>query len=59
MIHWNAKITEAARRVVPPLTKFIHKGEMGRIGILGGSEEYTGAPYYAAKAALMLGRPFS
>ena len=25
----------------------MHKGEAGRIGIVGGSFEYTGAPYYA------------
>ena len=32
---------------------------MGRVGILGGSEEYTGAPYYAGKSALMLGADLS
>ena len=30
-----------------------------RIGVLGGSLEYTGAPFYAAKAALLLGADLS
>ena len=31
------------------------KGESGRIGILGGCFQYTGAPYYAAISALYSG----
>ena len=30
----------------------LRKGNNGRICIIGGSEEYTGAPYYASMAAL-------
>lgn len=40
---------------VPQLTSKAHKGEAGRIGIIGGSLEYTGAPYYAGIAALKVG----
>jgi ATP-dependent NAD(P)H-hydrate dehydratase len=38
-----------------PLSSKSHKGSSGRIGILGGSERYTGAPYYAGMAALHVG----
>ena len=38
-----------------PLSKDNHKGSSGRIGVLGGSERYTGAPYYAGMAALHVG----
>ncbi len=31
------------------------KGDYGRIAIVGGSKEFTGAPYLAAKAALTIG----
>lgn len=41
--------------LVPKLTNGMHKGEAGRIGIIGGSLEYTGAPYYAGIAALKVG----
>lgn len=37
-----------ARDVVPSLSNHHHKGQAGRVGIVGGSLEYTGAPYYAA-----------
>lgn len=33
----------------------MHKGQAGRIGIIGGSLEYTGAPFYAGMAALKVG----
>eukprot|EP01114_Cavostelium_apophysatum_P019025 TRINITY_DN6001_c0_g1_i2.p1 TRINITY_DN6001_c0_g1~~TRINITY_DN6001_c0_g1_i2.p1 ORF type:complete len:318 (+),score=55.36 TRINITY_DN6001_c0_g1_i2:91-1044(+) len=33
----------------------LHKGQSGKIGVLGGSFEYTGAPYYAAISALKTG----
>ena len=41
--------------LIPKLTSTSHKGSHGRIGIFGGSEKYTGAPYYAASAALNCG----
>ena len=42
----------AIRRLIPPLTYSARKGQMGRIGILGGSADYTGAPYYASLSSL-------
>ena len=47
--------THIVRHYIPPLTSTSHKGSSGRIGILGGSERYTGAPYYAAMASLKVG----
>lgn len=44
-----------ARRFVLPLNDRMHKGQAGRIGIVGGSFEYSGAPYFAAMAALRVG----
>jgi len=38
-----------------PLTPEAHKGSSGRVGVLGGSQRYTGAPYYAGMAALHVG----
>jgi len=37
------------------LSPALHKGTCGRIGILGGSPAYTGAPYYAGISALKFG----
>ena len=44
-----------ATRLFPPLTAAAHKGSHGRVAILGGSEKYAGAPYYAAQSALHCG----
>lgn len=39
------------------------KGQLGRIAVIGGSEDYTGAPYFSAMASAKLGcdmvRPFA
>ncbi|KAI8850447.1 Ribokinase-like protein [Chytridium lagenaria] len=43
------------RSLAPPLSYELHKGQAGRILIIGGSEEYTGAPFYAGMSALKMG----
>ena len=43
------------KRLIPPLTNTARKGQMGRIGILGGSQDFTGAPFYAGMASLKVG----
>lgn len=44
-----------AKKLPPPLTTDKYKGQDGRIGIFGGSLEYTGAPYFSAIASLKVG----
>ncbi|XP_050048787.1 ATP-dependent (S)-NAD(P)H-hydrate dehydratase [Dermacentor andersoni] len=41
--------------IIPPLDSKRHKGQAGRIAILGGSPDYTGAPYFSGMAALRTG----
>ncbi|RWS31144.1 ATP-dependent (S)-NAD(P)H-hydrate dehydratase-like protein [Leptotrombidium deliense] len=41
--------------IIPELSFDAHKGTNGRIAVIGGSREYTGAPYFAAYSALRLG----
>ena len=41
--------------VAPPLDGLSKKGDAGRVGVLGGSKDYTGAPYYAGKSAVLVG----
>ena len=41
---------------VPSLSTHIaHKGQHGRVVVVGGSESYTGAPYFAAQSSLLFG----
>ncbi|XP_004577672.4 ATP-dependent (S)-NAD(P)H-hydrate dehydratase isoform X1 [Ochotona princeps] len=47
------------RSIVPPLAAGKHKGQDGRIGVVGGCQEYTGAPYFAAISALKVGADLS
>ena len=51
----DANVRNLLKLAVPPLTSDSHKGQMGRIGIIGGSPDYTGAPYYAAQSSLKFG----
>ncbi|CAK7271014.1 hypothetical protein SEPCBS119000_004382 [Sporothrix epigloea] len=49
------EILARARQLVPPMLSSFHKGQLGRIGVIGGSENYTGAPYFSAMASARLG----
>lgn len=51
----NHDLLQRARAAVPSLNANRHKGQAGIIGVVGGSMEYTGAPYYAAISALKTG----
>lgn len=47
-----------ARRLsslLPQLSTKNRKGDNGRIGVIGGSFEFTGAPYFTAMSALKTG----
>lgn len=50
---------QLVKNIIPPLTTKKHKGQNGRIGIVGGCQEYTGAPYFAAISALKAGADLS
>uniref|UniRef100_A0A673UKE9 ATP-dependent (S)-NAD(P)H-hydrate dehydratase n=1 Tax=Suricata suricatta TaxID=37032 RepID=A0A673UKE9_SURSU len=50
---------QLVRSLVPPLSAQKHKGQDGRIGVVGGCQEYTGAPYFAAISALKVGADLS
>lgn len=43
------------QRMIPPMLDKFHKGQLGRIAVIGGSEDYTGAPYFSAMASARLG----
>ncbi|KAI7303194.1 ATP-dependent (S)-NAD(P)H-hydrate, partial [Hortaea werneckii] len=42
-------------KMVPPMLEKFHKGQLGRVAVIGGSEDYTGAPYFSAAASAKLG----
>ena len=52
---WKDHHQEILPQCILPLDQYSYKGSSGRIVIIGGSDLYTGAPYYAATAALQTG----
>ncbi|KAK8957052.1 ATP-dependent (S)-NAD(P)H-hydrate dehydratase [Platanthera zijinensis] len=47
------------RKITPKLDPSHHKGQAGKIAVIGGCREYTGAPYFAAVSALKIGADLS
>ncbi|KAK3099405.1 hypothetical protein FSP39_003890 [Pinctada imbricata] len=52
-------VLDMVKSIIPELTTDLHKGMMGRVVVVGGCKEYTGAPYYAAISSLKLGADLS
>ncbi|KAK4784686.1 hypothetical protein SAY86_019054 [Trapa natans] len=47
------------KAITPALESSKHKGQAGKIAVVGGCREYTGAPYFAAISALKIGADLS
>ncbi|GMY27511.1 ATP-dependent (S)-NAD(P)H-hydrate dehydratase [Fagus crenata] len=45
--------------ITPTFDPSKHKGQAGKIAVIGGCREYTGAPYFAAISALKIGADLS
>ncbi|KAJ7782004.1 Ribokinase-like protein [Mycena maculata] len=52
-------ILTQVKQLIPPLDGSLHKGQSGRVGVLGGALDYTGAPFFAAITALRFGADLS
>ncbi|KAL1874732.1 hypothetical protein VTK73DRAFT_260 [Phialemonium thermophilum] len=49
------EILSCVRQLIPPMLDKFHKGQLGRVAVIGGSDDYTGAPYFSAMASARLG----
>ncbi|KAH0459981.1 hypothetical protein IEQ34_010644 [Dendrobium chrysotoxum] len=47
------------RKITPKLDPSLYKGQAGKVAVIGGCREYTGAPYFAAISALKIGADLS
>ncbi|QLG70544.1 hypothetical protein HG535_0A04850 [Zygotorulaspora mrakii] len=45
----------ARQKCIPPLSPKFHKGQSGRVCVIGGCEDYTGAPFFSANACALMG----
>ncbi|XP_029652790.1 ATP-dependent (S)-NAD(P)H-hydrate dehydratase-like [Octopus sinensis] len=57
--HHDKELISMVKFIVPTLSYGLHKGQCGRIAVVGGCQEYTGAPYFAAISALKVGADLS
>ncbi|GAA6064742.1 hypothetical protein JCM10212_005321, partial [Sporobolomyces blumeae] len=55
----HAKTIARCKKLIPPLSPELHKGQAGRVGVIGGSKDYSGAPYFASMTALRMGADLS
>ncbi|POY72196.1 hypothetical protein BMF94_4772 [Rhodotorula taiwanensis] len=51
----HAKTISRCKRLIPPLSPDLHKGQAGRVGVVGGSKDYSGAPYFSSMTTLRMG----
>lgn len=51
----ESQVAAKTKQLAPPLTNDRHKGQAGRIGVFGGSLEFTGAPYFSSISSLKVG----
>lgn len=47
------------KAITPSLDPSKHKGQAGKVAVIGGCREYTGAPYFSAISALKIGADLS
>ncbi|KAH9951146.1 Ribokinase-like protein [Amylocystis lapponica] len=52
-------ILDQVKQLIPPLNGSLHKGQSGRVAVLGGALDYTGAPFFASISALRIGADLS
>ncbi|KAI4369617.1 hypothetical protein MLD38_018040 [Melastoma candidum] len=55
----NVYAANVLRAITPSLDPSKYKGQAGKIAVVGGCREYTGAPYFAAISALKIGADLS
>jgi len=55
----TVQLLRRLRSTFPDLSQRNKKGENGRVAVVGGSFEFTGAPYYSAISALKVGGDLS
>ncbi|KAH9823508.1 Ribokinase-like protein [Melampsora americana] len=46
-------------QIIPSLDGSLHKGQSGRVGIVGGSRDYTGAPFYSTDLSHVICEPIA
>ncbi|ORX35741.1 putative cytoplasm protein [Kockovaella imperatae] len=51
----HAHLMSLVGKMIPPVSGKLHKGQAGRVGVLGGSGDYSGAPFFSSMGAMRFG----
>lgn len=49
------ELVNLSKSIVQPLLTHYYKGQSGKIAVIGGCEDYTGAPFFAGHSAALIG----
>lgn len=55
----HEELFKLARNIVQPLRSSFYKGQAGKVAVFGGCQDYTGAPFFAAHSAALIGADLS
>ncbi|KAG5419829.1 hypothetical protein I9W82_001709 [Candida metapsilosis] len=55
----HKELISLSRQLIQPLLPNFHKGQAGRVCIIGGNEDYTGAPFFSSHSAALAGADLS
>lgn len=53
------ELLSLSKSIVQPLLSHYYKGQSGKIAVIGGCEDYTGAPFFACHSAALIGSDLS
>ncbi|KAK6458189.1 Ribokinase-like protein [Scheffersomyces xylosifermentans] len=49
------ELLQLSKQIIQPLLPSFHKGQAGKITVIGGCEDYTGAPFFACHSSALIG----
>ncbi|KAG2732134.1 hypothetical protein G9P44_004551 [Scheffersomyces stipitis] len=53
------ELLQLSRHIIQPLLPSFYKGQAGKVTVIGGCEDYTGAPFFGAHSAALVGADLS
>ncbi|KAK6460819.1 Ribokinase-like protein [Scheffersomyces coipomensis] len=53
------ELIQLSKQLIQPLLPNFHKGQAGRVVVIGGCEDYTGAPFFSSHSAALIGADLS
>ncbi|CAI5760617.1 unnamed protein product [Candida verbasci] len=53
------ELLQLSQQLIQPLLPHFYKGQAGKICVIGGCEDYTGAPYFSSHSSLLVGADLS